>query len=131
MPASPANIRELWPLLVVTDIGRSLAFYRDALGFDVVQEALHDGQVYWCRLARGGSSLMLQQATEEDGPAAGRGRGVTLYFVCDDARALYEEFTTRGLVLEPPTVAPYGMKQLFVPEPDGYPLCFESPTELA
>ena len=42
---------------------------------------------------------MLQQAEDEDGSAAGRG------------------------------VAYYGMKQLFVPEPNGYSICFESPTE--
>jgi len=39
------------------------------------------------------------------------------------------ELSSGGMQLEPPTVAYYGMKQLFVPEPNGYLLCFESPIE--
>jgi len=34
---------------------------------------------------------------------------------------------SRGLKLDPPRTAYYGMNQLFVPEPNGYALCFESP----
>jgi hypothetical protein len=58
--------------------------------------------------------------------SAGRGRGVTFYFVCDDANAMYAELSSRGLKLDPPRMAHYGMNQLFVPEPNGYALCFES-----
>jgi glyoxylase I family protein len=121
-----AAVRHLWPLLCVQDMGRSIAFYRDQLGFTLVGQADARGEIFWCRLERGGSSLMLQQAEPEDGPAAGRGRGVGFYFICDDADAMYAELTSRGLQLSPPQVAYYGMKQLFVPEPDGYSICFES-----
>lgn len=124
--AKSGTIQELWPLLRVTDIERSIAFYRDQLGFDVVGDAKSDGRIFWCRLKRGGASIMLQQAEAEDGPAAGRGRGVGFYFVCDDADAIYAELTGRGLKLKPPTTADYGMRQVFVPEPDGYSICFES-----
>jgi len=83
--------------------------------------------MFWCSMERGGSAIMLQQAEEEDGPAEGRGRGVSFYFICDDADAIHAELTSRGLQLSPPTIAYYGMKQVVVPEPDGYYLCFESP----
>jgi catechol 2,3-dioxygenase-like lactoylglutathione lyase family enzyme len=122
-------VRELWPLVLVQDIERSIAFYRDRLGFTVVGEAKTSDRVFWCRLKRGGASIMLQQAEEVDGPPVGRGRGVGFYFICDDADGLYAEWTGRGLTLAPPTIADYGMKQLFVPEPDGYSICFESPTD--
>ena len=120
------GVREVWPLLLVQDIERSWEFYRDRLGFESAGEAGADGRVYWRRLRRGGASLMLQQAEAEDGPAAGRGRGVTFYFVCDDADAMHAELTARGLALALPQTASYGMRQLFVSEPDGYALCFES-----
>ena len=120
---STAVVRQLWPLLAVQDIGRSVAFYRDQLGFTLVGEAQSHGKMYWCRLARGGASVMLQQAVREDDPAQGRGRGVVFYFVCDDADAMYAELSSRGVQLKPPTVAYYGMKQVFVPEPDGYAIC--------
>lgn len=122
----PTPVRELWPLLFVQDIERSLTFYRGRLGFEMIGEAKASGKTFWCRLQRGGASIMLQQAEAEDGPAEGRGRGVAFHFVCDDAKAMHAELTARGLKLDPPTIAEYGMKQLFVPEPDGYAICFES-----
>ncbi len=33
------------------------------------------------------------------------------------------------LRVEKPTIAPYGMKQLSVTDPDGYELCFQWPAE--
>lgn len=123
-----AEVTDLWPLLFVHDMKRSLAFYEEQLGFTRVGAAKgDDGAIFWCRLQRGRASLMLQQDCAEDGPTAGRGRGVGLYVICDDADRLYAEFTARGLALAPPTTAYYGMRQLTVPEPDGYYLCFESP----
>jgi uncharacterized glyoxalase superfamily protein PhnB len=123
-----AVVRELWPLLFVEDIDRSIAFYRDQLGFTLARQATDgDGRIFWCRVERGGCSVMLQQAEEaEDGPAEGRGRGVIFYFICDDVDVMHAELARRGMRLDPPKVAYYGMKQLFVPEPDGYELCFES-----
>ena len=119
-------IRQIWPLLFVHDIERSVAFYRDGLGFTLARRADAHGKMFWCRLERGVVSIMLQQGTAEDGAAEGRGRGVVFYLICDDADAIYAEFSSRGLRLDPPTVVYYAMKQLVVPEPDGYALCFES-----
>ena len=119
-------VRELWPLLLVSDPERSRTCYRDQLGFSGVDEAQAAGRTFWCRLQRGGAALMLQQAEDEDGPAEGSGCGVSLYFVCDDVDAVYAEFVARGRKVDPPVVAYYGMKQVFVPEPDRYVICFES-----
>lgn len=121
-------VRQVWPLLFVTDIRRSIEFYRGGLGFDLVGRAEEDGDISWCRLERGGACIMLQQqkGLTANTPTTG---GLSLYFICDDADALFVEFTSRGLSLDRPSVAEYGMKQLFVPEPDGYSICFESETD--
>jgi uncharacterized glyoxalase superfamily protein PhnB len=37
----------------------------------------------------------------------------------------YEHLRSKGLEVKPPKVAPYGMKQLNVSDPDGYALCFQ------
>jgi uncharacterized glyoxalase superfamily protein PhnB len=122
------SVRELVPLLFVEDIARSVAFYRERLGFEMTGVWEPEGRLAWCRLQRGGSWLMLQQACDEDGPAEGRGRGVEFFFTCDDADALHAEFAARGLSLASPAVAFYGMKQLILKDPDGYELCFQNAT---
>jgi uncharacterized glyoxalase superfamily protein PhnB len=122
----PAAITELVPLLLVQDIERSTAFYRDSLGFAVSQTWEPDGRLAWCRLQRGAAAVMLQQACDEDGPAQGRGHGVGFFFHCDDVQPLFAEFSQRGLKLQPPQTAFYGMQQVFVRDPDGYEHCFQS-----
>ncbi len=122
-----AAVRELWPLLSVRSMDASLGFYRDQLGFEVAGTAARDGQVYWCRLRRGGACIMLQQFDAPGLEVVAEGHDA-LYLICEDADAIFEELTGRGVDVKAPTVAEYGMKQLFVPEPDGRNLIFESPT---
>lgn len=129
LASATAAIRELVPLLFVQDILRSTAFYQERLGFELTQKWEPDGKLAWCRLSRDGSAVMLQQADDEDGPAIGRGRGVCFYFNCDDAQAIHAEFSERGLAIQPPAAAFYGMNQIFVTDPDGYELCFQSVVE--
>jgi glyoxylase I family protein len=127
---STSAVGELVPLLFVEDAGRSAAFYRDKLGFELTGSWEPEGKLSWCRMRRGGGVLMLQQACpEEDGPAAGRGRGVEFFFTCDDADTVYAELSANGVTVDPPKVAFYGMKQLFLKDPDGYALCFQNPVE--
>jgi uncharacterized glyoxalase superfamily protein PhnB len=123
-----STVRAVWPLLVVEDLQASIRFYCEGLGFTVEGRAESDGRLFWCRLVRGGASIMLQQWDPEDGPKENRGRGVSLYFLCDDVDVLYAELLSNGLTLGPPHTEDYGMRQLFVPEPDGYLICFESET---
>ncbi|MDB5386020.1 MAG: Glyoxalase-like domain protein [Planctomycetaceae bacterium] len=123
----PAVIRELVPLFFVQDISRSAAFYCEKLGFEFDGKWEPNGKLAWCRLKRGGCAIMLQQAEAEDGPAEGRGHGVTFYFNCDAVNSMHAELTQRGIPLDPPKAAFYGMTQVFIQDPDGYELCFQSP----
>ncbi|MBK6486091.1 MAG: VOC family protein [Gemmatimonadetes bacterium] len=120
----------IWPLLMTSSIQRSLAFYRDRLGFTVVgRDAERDEDVRWCRVARDGASLMLQQADVDQSPATSSDRRLALYIVCDDVDALHADFSARGLQLPVPVNAYYSMRQLEVPDPDGYAVCFETPLQ--
>lgn len=127
--ASATPIHDLVPLLSVQEINRSAAFYRNQLGFVMTNIWEPNANLIWCRLERGGAAIMLQQADAEDGPSENRGHGVHFYFNCGDIDALYAELAQRGLQLNPPIVAFYGLKQVFLADPDGYQLCFQSPAE--
>ena len=127
--AATTVISELVPLLYVDDVDLSVAFYRDKLGFLLATAWKPDGKLTWCRMERDGAAVMLQQDCQEDGPVDGRGRGVGFFFNCDDAEALHRELRANGLSIAPPELAFYGMNQVFVKDPDGYELCFQSDQE--
>lgn len=121
------NVQQTVPLLMVTDMNKSRAFYCDGLSFEMTGQWEPDGKLAWCRLDHGGAAIMLQQACDEDPPPNTWGRGVGLYFICEDANAIHRDITARGVSAEAPRAAFYGMNQLFVTDPDGYRLCFENP----
>jgi hypothetical protein len=50
-----------------------------------------------------------------------------LFFGCEDLEGAYQQLRTHGLKLKEPKVAPYGMKQLWFSDPDGYGICFQWP----
>ena len=81
------NVQEIVPLLGITDMQRSLAFYRDGLGFVVEETWTPEGELRWCSLRLEGVRVMLQV-----GDAEPRSEGVTLCVMCADALALYRAF---------------------------------------
>ncbi len=119
------TLQTIWPLINVTDMERSLAFYRDGLGFEMVASWEVPHGIAWCRLKRGPVSLMLQIAGGEVPPPV-EGKAAELYILCDDARALHAEFLARGIQATEPERMEYDMLQFRVTDPDGYPLWFEN-----
>ena len=130
------NIRGICPLLQVYDMPTSVRFYRDTLGFEVVTTSPNlggEGRFHWCLLRLCGSEVMLNTAYECDDerpvpldPArAAAHQDTCLYFGAPDVDAIYEELRAKGLQLKPPQVASYGMRQLYLHDPDGYGLCFQ------
>ena len=129
-------IRGLAPLLQVFDMARSIAFYRDVLGFEIVRTApaTSDDRFDWALLRRDGVELMLNTAYEADArpsapdPDRVRAHGDTgLYFGCPDVDRAYAHLRAVRVDVREPQVAPYGMKQLYVTDPDGYVVCFQWP----
>ncbi len=128
----PPGIQGLCPLIQVFDMPTSLAFYRDLLGFKVVQQAPPGDRCDWAWLARDGAELMLNTMFEADArpPAPDGARVVAhgdtgLFIGAPDVDAMYEYLRACKVRVEPPVVRPYGMKQLYLRDPDGYGICFQ------
>jgi glyoxylase I family protein len=131
------DVRGATTLLQVYDMPTSVRFYRDVLGFAMVSHSPHRGgdadRFHWCWLHLGGADVMLNTAYEFDEerpvpPDAARvtaHEDTTLYLICPDVDAAYEELRAKGVTVEKPKVAPYGMKQMHLRDPDGYGICFQ------
>lgn len=116
------------PFFMVTDMARSLAFYIDGIGFAITNKWEPQGSIEWCWLQLDQVAFMLQEYRNPP-PVNNRGEGVSICFMCADALALYQQFTTRGLTPSEPFV---GNNSWVVElrDPDGYALLFESPTDV-
>ena len=130
------EVQGLCPYFEVYDMPRSIRFYRDGLGFEVKSTSPALGgadRFHWVWLRHGDAELMLNTAYESDEqrPAvedAARLRGHSdccLYIGCPDVDAAYEELWGKGIEVQKPRVAPYGMKQMYLKDPDGYRICFQ------
>lgn len=130
------DINGMAPLLSVFDMPTALAFYRDKLGFAVVSDSGHGDDSGWVMLEHSGVQVMLNTAFDDgerpdlpDPKTIAAHHDTCLYFGCPDVDAAYEYLMTQGIDLNPPSAAPYGMKQLYLNDPDGYNLCFQWPAE--
>jgi len=127
-----ANVREVVPFFRVSDMKTSLAFYVDGLGFTIDKRWDDRGVLRWVSLKLGGASLMLQQfrpkgqdAWVADGKV---GEGVSIFFMCQDAVAIWRDAVAKGLDASTPEVG-NGMWVTGLDDPDGYRLEFESATD--
>ena len=130
----PIKVEGSAPLIQVFDMPTSVAFYRDVLGFTVVRQSSPGDDFDWGLLKLDGAELMLNTAYEKEDrpPAPDRARiaaheDTAFYLGCRDVDAAYEHLRGRGVDVQKPTVAPYGMKQLYLKDPDGYVICFQWP----
>ena len=118
------RLRRVSPTLSVHDIQRSLAFYRDVLGFvpkDLWQEG---GGLRGVELIAGSVTVMLLQ---DDGDVGGRAKGVGLrlwFRMAQDVEALADRVRARGGVVELGTERHGGAQFLTVTDPDGFTLTF-------
>jgi catechol 2,3-dioxygenase-like lactoylglutathione lyase family enzyme len=122
------------PLFQVFDMPTSLAFYRDLLGFEVVQDSGQGDNSGWVMLRLNGIYLMLNTQFEDEyrpataDPARTAAHDDTcLYFSSADVNAVYRYLKDLGVEINEPNNAPYGMRQLYLHDPDGFNLCFQQP----
>jgi glyoxylase I family protein len=128
----PLKFELLCPLIHVFDMPRSLAFYRDLLGFEIVEQSSPGDNCDWVWLSRDDVALMLNTMYETTNrPPAPDARRVaahgdtSFYIGAPDVDAVYAYLRGEGIDVKEPKVAHYGMKQLYLKDPDGYQLCFQ------
>ena len=130
------NVQGMTPLIQVFDMPSSLAFYRDKLGFEVMQTSGQGDQSGWVMLKLNDAALMLNTMYEDpDRPLApdltrkSNHNDITFYFGCPDVNAAYNYFLSNDIEVGKPYLTGYGFNAIDITDPDGYNLCFYWPAE--
>ena len=120
------RLRSLSLSLTATDLPRSIAFYRDVLGFMMGDEWRDKGTLMGVELHAGAVTFMLNQ----DDFAKGRDRlkGVGTRFYCGTAQDIdrvASQIKERGGVLDQePKMMEWGSRVFMISDPDGFKLTF-------
>jgi catechol 2,3-dioxygenase-like lactoylglutathione lyase family enzyme len=121
----PHSLNKLTPNLIVSNVDRSLAFYRDVLGFSV-ETTVPDAPPYIFAIVRSGPVEIFLNAPEpaiaeypafKDRPIGGT---LTLFIEVSGVRALHEALAARVNVVMPLEKKWYGVTEFAFADPDGY-----------
>lgn len=112
----------------VDDVERSVAWYRDTLGFTVVERWEEQGRVVGATLKAGRVRLMIGQDDWKKGRDRVKGEGFRLFCqTVQDVDALAARFKANGATLtHEPTNQPWGVRDFGVTDPDGFKLTIYS-----
>jgi len=120
--ADSLKMSEVSPAFTVNDLTRSLAWYRDVLGFKTDERWEQDGKLMGVSLKAGGVTLMIAQDDWKKGRDRKKGEGFRLYCATNqNVDALAKKIEARGGKLDsPPTDQPWGTRDFALTDPDGF-----------
>jgi catechol 2,3-dioxygenase-like lactoylglutathione lyase family enzyme len=124
---SRATLSAITPLFVVSDLQRSLTFYRDRLGFEVTHEA-PAADPFFAIIARDGVQVMLKMVDADALPNRSRHPDARwdAYVHVPDPDTLAAEFRDRGMT-PTPTNTDDGLRGFELTDHDGYVFFFGRP----
>jgi uncharacterized glyoxalase superfamily protein PhnB len=129
----PYTVSKLTPNLVVADVGRSVAFYRDVLGFEL-QMTVPDASPFVFAIVTNGAVEVFLNAKEsaaaeypafKDQPTGGT---LTMFMEIAGVEAAYDGLKSKVRVVMPLEKKWYGMTEFAFLDPDGYIITFAERT---
>ena len=127
---SQLNVKQAVPFFMVKDMEASVNFYVKGLGFSMTESWVDNGKLKWCWLVIDSVALMLQEYNEKNKMSQEKpGEGVEIFFICEDALAIYTKISSNGIEASEPFVG-NKMWVVQVKDPDGYKISFESFTDV-
>ena len=116
------RLRQTTPSITVNDLQKSLAFYRDILGFAVHEEYKWEGKVMGYNLKAGAMTILLNQDDFALGRDRVKGVGFRLYLVTvqDIDKLAAQVELNGGTLATPPKDQEWGMRDFSVVDPDGF-----------
>jgi catechol 2,3-dioxygenase-like lactoylglutathione lyase family enzyme len=125
------NLTHIWPFFIVTDLRKSVSFYKDKLGFHI-RHIGPDGDPYWAIVGRDNISIMLKAITRDVTPVPNYMRHVyapwDAYISTEDPDRLFGEFSSKDVSFRKPLHNNSdNLRGFEVTDADGYVLFFGKP----
>ena len=107
-------------MVYAADVQRALGFYRDLLGFKLVDEFRHEGIPVYARLrAPGGDSTIALHLAGPGTPLASD--GVRLYFEIREVDDFCRKLQAKSFyITQMPRMMPWGWRHAYLNDPDGH-----------
>ena len=122
-------LEKMCPFFIVSGVDRTVAFYRDKLGFESWhQEPEH--KPFFAIVGRGGAMLFIKSGEAPPLPNSKRDPAMRwdAYVQANDPDALAAEFVGRGVAFSTPLMDTHdGLRGFEITDPDGYVLFFGRP----
>jgi uncharacterized glyoxalase superfamily protein PhnB len=120
--------REMTASLTVKDLPRSVAWYRDLLGFIVDREIERDGKLRGVALKAGAIRILLNQDDGAKGLDRVKGEGFSLQFITSQSvDEIADRIKSHGGSLDAePADMPWGVRAFRVRDPDGFRFAISS-----
>jgi len=118
------TVRAVVLSLTAKDLSKSIAWYRDVLGFTVDYQRDQDGKPASAAIRSGCSTIHLNQDDGGRGWDRVKGEGFSITFdTAQDVDAIAARIKAQGALLAmEPADMPWGVRMLRVTDPDGYRL---------
>ena len=131
-PSQPLQAESLDASLTVRDLPKSMAWYRDVLGFTVDTEHRREDRVIAVSLRAGAIRILLGQDNGAKGLDRTRGEGFSLRLTtAQDVDAIASGIKARGGTLESEPADMWGFRAFRLRDPDGFRFTISSVPERA
>jgi catechol 2,3-dioxygenase-like lactoylglutathione lyase family enzyme len=117
-----STIKTMSPQLLVSDLERSIEFYKEKLGFEL--DFRHED--FYAGITRDGFSIHLKSGnpSAEERKSKRENENLDIVFSVEGVKDLYDDFLNKSVeIVQPLCDRPYG-KEFYIADPDGYILGF-------
>ncbi|HEY4959399.1 MAG TPA: VOC family protein [Terriglobales bacterium] len=119
-PANDGKLTFNHAMIYCKDVERGVGFYRDLMGFKLIEDFRYEGKSVYARLrAPGGDGTI---ALHQAGPGASlASEGVRLYFEVRDLDEFCRKLMQKGFyITQMPRMMPWGWRHAYLNDPDGH-----------
>jgi len=130
-PKSSLSLNDTSPGITANDLEKSIAWYRDVVGFAIDERWEQDGKLMGVSLQAGDVTFMVGQDDWKKGRDRKKGEGFRLYCTTNqDIDKLAARIVAKGGTLDQePKDQPWGTRELALVDPDGFKITIAKVTK--